>query len=565
MWDLVTKLFWLPFDIMQRVSQRVLLIGRNVYGSMFGTRPAIKPPPTSPPPERSPSPQSTVTVTPTPSTSDISMKMDSALFPSALDNSPACTIEVSNVNTSLSSSLLSATAGITDGGIDVEQGISNNVVENNTKNSIVMLADCDMDMQVTFSSKINNLETECISAATVPVTHALAVENGQGRGATIALVEMTNEMDVMKGKRLREKEKRKPGRQAKTTNTSIQGSNDSSNTTTVAGDSAGTGPPSKKEKTSEQDSQGKAKSEASVTEEDKPKRKNKRRAKKKGKKDPDQGNNTEGEDMGVPSRPNFFIAIQISDKNILSKVSELQQKLSEKTLSPPWHNLTTTEIYRDAMIPVQKLHFTLHVMHLKGEEELQKAQQVLKECWSEVRQDYIDDPMDLTIEGLGHFKNNVLFAQIKEEKHILRLEKLSTLFQAKFEKLKIPGDPRPFKPHMTIAKISRSNKLHKKKIRVFPPEMWSGYEEAHFGVQHINSLQLLCMVGEDKLTGYYRCYGQQYFQDPLLLMKSPSSEVVTDALSENQVNMVPSSNNTINDHQRTQSQSDNSSSSEAKL
>jgi len=554
---------------MQRVSQRVLLIGRSIYGSLLGKKPAIKPPPT-PPSTRSPSPPAAAVFAATPSTSsDISVRMDNQIpFPSAFENVPTHHNEIGNANAEITSYLSVNNGGVTTRyDDDVEQGIRDNTEYTRMNNAAMFWdnkSESDTDTQATFSSKIDGLETECVSATAPSIDAAhTSEENSHGLGTSIAVVEMTNEVDDTKGKRLREKDKRKSRHEAKT---SVSGNYDTS-TIAAAGDGSDTGPPSKKEKTSEKDSQGKAKVEAFVENEDKPKRKNKRRAKKKGKKEFDQGNTTECEDMGIPLRPNFFMAIQIADKNILSKVSQLQQTLSEKTLSTPWHSLKTTEIFKDAMVPVQKLHFTLHVMHLKGDEDIEKAQQVLKDCWNEVRQDYIDDPMDLTIEGLGHFKNNVLFAQIKEEKHILRLEKLSYLIQTKFAELKISGEPRPFKPHMTIAKISRSNKLHKKRIRTFPPEMWSGYEETNFGVQHVNSLQLLCMAGEDKLTGYYRCFGQQYFQDPLLLGKSASSEEASGTLSEeNHVNVVPSNNIVINDHDQSsnnclQSQSDNSSTS----
>ncbi|ODN00854.1 A-kinase anchor protein 7 isoform gamma [Orchesella cincta] len=522
--------------LVTRISHRVLLIGRSVYGSMFGTNPAIKPPPT-PPPRRSTFSQSPSPIPVTRSNSDINISLDvntsTNSWSSAIENASTC---VGDMSTNLSALLSASTAGVSGNNNtgDVEQGSS--VLDDN---NISIMMSRDSELVAEFSSTTNNgLETRCISGSVQNNTHSHTPENDHvvRGGMTAAVVEVTNEMDETTRKRLREKEKRKSRRQAKT---SVSGSNDTSSNSAAAGEGSDTGPPSKKEKISQEDLQGTANVSDSVgpAEQDKPKRKNKRRPKKK---PSGQGTNTQTEgidNMGVYFRPNYFIAIQVSNKDILSKVSELQQSFTEKKLSAPWHDLKTTEIFRDAMVPVQKLHFTLHVMHLKEENgDIERAQQVLKDCWSEVCQDFIDDPMDLTIEGLGHFKNNVLFAQIKEERHILRLEKLSYTFQKKFAELKISGDPRPFKPHMTIAKISRSNKLHKKKIRAFPPEMWSGCEETHFGVQRINSLQLLCMAGEDKLTGYYRCLSQLYFQDPLL--KSVSSEQV--ALNENQLKEFPS-------------------------
>lgn len=46
----------------------------------------------------------------------------------------------------------------------------------------------------------------------------------------------------------------------------------------------------------------------------------------------------------------------------------------------------------------------------------------------------------------------------------------------------------------------------------------------------MNKVQLLCMAGEDKATGYYRCFGQYEFTNPL---KLPQSVPLSSSKNEN--------------------------------
>ena len=60
------------------------------------------------------------------------------------------------------------------------------------------------------------------------------------------------------------------------------------------------------------------------------------------------------------------------------KIREVQKKMLEVTTLPTnsktGKGLKTLpgSIFKDTMVPVEKLHFTLHVIHLKDEEEKEK-------------------------------------------------------------------------------------------------------------------------------------------------------------------------------------------------
>jgi 2'-5' RNA ligase len=116
---------------------------------------------------------------------------------------------------------------------------------------------------------------------------------------------------------------------------------------------------------------------------------------------------------------------------------------------------------------------------------------VLERVYLKSKMAFENDPITMSIEGLGHFRNSVnivqyscnnnffavqitnefislsafllqvIFAKIKESSHISRLEELSRIIREEFESEEISGDTKVFQPHMTIAKMSRSKRLHK--------------------------------------------------------------------------------------------------------
>lgn len=61
----------------------------------------------------------------------------------------------------------------------------------------------------------------------------------------------------------------------------------------------------------------------------------------------------------------------------------------------------------------------------------------------------------------------VLFAKIHGDQHIREVEKLSILIKQELECAGFKGDSKSFKPHMTIAKMSKAKKLYKK-VRNIP-------------------------------------------------------------------------------------------------
>ena len=60
---------------------------------------------------------------------------------------------------------------------------------------------------------------------------------------------------------------------------------------------------------------------------------------------------------------------------------------------------------------------------------------------------------------------------------------VAVLVREEFERVGLqPGEPYDFKPHLTIAKMSKDMKAAKK-VKKFDPKWFASFKDAHFGVQ----------------------------------------------------------------------------------
>ena len=75
--------------------------------------------------------------------------------------------------------------------------------------------------------------------------------------------------------------------------------------------------------------------------------------------------------------------------------------------------------------------------------------------------------------------------------------------------LKSTDNKATFTPHVTIAKTSRT--AGKKKVKVIDPKCYEEHKDNCFGIQPINTLELLSMTQPADVQGYYHCYGKEPF------------------------------------------------------
>ena len=78
-------------------------------------------------------------------------------------------------------------------------------------------------------------------------------------------------------------------------------------------------------------------------------------------------------------------------------------------------------------------------------------------------------------------------------------------------------DDRAFNPHLTIAKMSKSPRMKKKKKgpRGIAKEAYLEYRDAELGSEEVRGLELLSMVEPADEDGYYYCFQKHSFQEAI--------------------------------------------------
>ena len=72
-------------------------------------------------------------------------------------------------------------------------------------------------------------------------------------------------------------------------------------------------------------------------------------------------------------------------------------------------------------------------------------------------------------------------------------------------------DGRPFSPHLTIAKISKSS--WRERIYSIDKQVYSEFTDAELGSEVVMGLELLSMVGPAAVDGYYHCLQRYSFEE----------------------------------------------------
>ncbi|PRW56056.1 A-kinase anchor 7 isoform gamma [Chlorella sorokiniana] len=147
-----------------------------------------------------------------------------------------------------------------------------------------------------------------------------------------------------------------------------------------------------------------------------------------------------------PPRPTHFLALQVSQHpGVAAAISTVQASL--KRHSPH---------LKKACVEAASAHLTLGVMALNSEEERARAAAVLAALAEPLRQAALLAPVRVQLEGLSHFKNQVLYLDVSPDNGLERLMALAAATRVHFKDagLLLQAD-QPFVPHVTIAKTSK--------------------------------------------------------------------------------------------------------------
>ncbi|XP_066514997.1 A-kinase anchor protein 7-like [Hoplias malabaricus] len=226
----------------------------------------------------------------------------------------------------------------------------------------------------------------------------------------------------------------------------------------------------------------------------KEKKKSKRKRADKGKVDSEDGEKETKKKKDSP-RPNYFVSIPITNQKIKQAVEEVQAEVLKKD----------ARISR-ALIPVGSLHITLLVTHLATQEEIDTASVALEEVKPTVMSLLSGRSLILPFCGIGHFRNEVAFVQIKDREALSLLSSIADSVRRVFEERGVsPGDQRDFKPHLTFLKLSRAPKLRRLGVKKLDTALYAEFEDREFGEERVCTLDLCSMLKKKSADGYYHC------------------------------------------------------------
>lgn len=193
-------------------------------------------------------------------------------------------------------------------------------------------------------------------------------------------------------------------------------------------------------------------------------------------------------------RPNFFIAIQVTNTTISESVQQVQDHI--RTQLP--------ELAPKDFIKLHKLHITAFVLCIKSADDLQRVVSVIEKSKDVALQFFPNGTLPaLSLQGVRSFEGNrVVWIDLEHgnDKELLT-NYVDTLHQFFKDNLPEVGfEKKKFIPHITLFKSRKRSKNNK-----VLPEHYDGFKDYLFGRQSIEHLKLVAMEEEEPVTRFYKC------------------------------------------------------------
>lgn len=195
-------------------------------------------------------------------------------------------------------------------------------------------------------------------------------------------------------------------------------------------------------------------------------------------------------------RPNFFFALQVSrSEAVMASIKSVHSSLLQHSAG-----------LQAALVEPETAHLTIMVTALQAEDDVQRAEAAMESFAADTAlYSTLAQPLTLTLEGLSHFRHQVLFLDIKKD---AQHERLMAFVQAARQHLQTAGvnstDDRDFVAHVTIAKMSKVNGRRRKQVSSPKNIAEESYAE-HIGIQAgiviVTELQLCPM--QVRQAGFY--------------------------------------------------------------
>ncbi|XP_029446898.1 uncharacterized protein LOC115085247 [Rhinatrema bivittatum] len=193
-------------------------------------------------------------------------------------------------------------------------------------------------------------------------------------------------------------------------------------------------------------------------------------------------------------KPNYFVAIPITNDQILDKIEDVQELIVTKE----------AKLLR-ALIPVVTAHLTIIVAHLPTTEEVEKAVSALLQCKSKVEAILQGELLNMTFHGIGQFNGQVIYVKMGESEQKV-LSKIAEFVASYFHEMGIDiTGSKVFKPHLTFLKLSKAPSLRRKGFRKICSDLYKEYEDSAFGTETFGRIDLCSMHKKKQESGYYHC------------------------------------------------------------
>ncbi|NWX32422.1 AKA7G protein, partial [Notiomystis cincta] len=193
-------------------------------------------------------------------------------------------------------------------------------------------------------------------------------------------------------------------------------------------------------------------------------------------------------------QPNYFISLPITNPKITSSVQAVQDAIIQKD-----------QRLSKAMVCPGSLHVTMLVMRLSSDEEISVAVDALSDSKVFVDNLLKGKRVDLSFQGIDHFRNQVGFVDLAENDHTTLLKEIADAMKKIFqEKGVMAGEERSFKPHLTFMKLSKSPEL-RKEVKKIDCSLYEDFKNHYFGDEILHRFDLCSMVRKKQPNGYYYC------------------------------------------------------------
>ncbi|XP_026561281.1 A-kinase anchoring protein 7 isoform X2 [Pseudonaja textilis] len=212
-------------------------------------------------------------------------------------------------------------------------------------------------------------------------------------------------------------------------------------------------------------------------------------------------------------RPNYFISVPITNPKIIDGIQTLQNTIIQKD-----NRLSK------AMIHYGTFHVTLLVMHLSNEEAISNGVGAFLESGGLIEELLQGKPLNLSFQGIDHFRNQIGFVKLTESDNTTTLLKIAEIVKKMFQEKGIIIDDKVLKPHLTFMKLSKSPKLQKQGVKRIDSSMFANFKNHYFGDELMNRLDLCSMLKKKQPNGYYHC------ESSIIVGKSPETALVKEAL-----------------------------------